>query len=51
MKNAGAAAMVIVALLAALCRAEQPVRIMENLGRGVVAVRNSSGAFVSWRLL
>ena len=26
-------------------------RYMENLGRGVVAVRKSSGAFVSWRLL
>ncbi len=28
-----------------------PRRYMEKLGRGVVAVRNSSGVFVSWRLL
>ncbi|HOQ04559.1 MAG TPA: DNRLRE domain-containing protein [Anaerohalosphaeraceae bacterium] len=28
-----------------------PRRYMENLGRGVAAVRNSSGVFVSWRLL
>lgn len=27
------------------------MRYMENLGRGVVAVRTGSGAFVSWRLL
>lgn len=27
------------------------IRYMENLERGVVAVRKSSGAFVSWRLL
>lgn len=26
-------------------------RYMENLGRGVVAVRKSGGAFISWRLL
>lgn len=26
-------------------------RIMENLGRGVVAVRNGSDVFISWRLL
>ena len=31
--------------------AAQAARQMENLGRGVVAVRSSSGAFVSWRLL
>lgn len=30
---------------------QAPVRYMENLGRGVVAVRSGSGAFVSWRLL
>lgn len=28
-----------------------PLRYMENLGRGVVAVRTGTGAFISWRLL
>ena len=28
-----------------------PIRYMENLDRGVVAVRNGSNAFISWRLL
>jgi hypothetical protein len=35
----------------ATIEAQQTVRPMEDLGRGVAAVRNGSSVFVSWRLL
>lgn len=37
--------------LVVLFNAASAARPMENLGRGVVALRASGGVFVSWRLL
>ena len=44
-------AILVMALLILLPLQVDAQRQMENLGRGVVAVRTGSGAFVSWRLL
>src|SRR3954467_8290862 len=56
-KNSAVSSLLVVILLSAVTRpaaaaATPPPRLMENLGRGVVAIRQADGKiFIAWRML